>query len=334
MIRFALFALIVAQPALACKCPGFGTPCNEAVTSDLVFVGTVESVSPKFFDSWNTSQLSMLRTLNQQADAARGDKSDSNLTALRDTYLKIFPDLPEDSRRRLATAKTHDELVRSFYFIVSRGKMVHLNIRAKYQDGHDEDDDKKPAAKAPDKDKPKAKDDDDLGAIDVWTPFDDCGVDFQVGETYLVYANNDEESLINSTSACTRTRRVSDAGEDLSYLFFLKSNEKQSTELDGYLTTNQHYQKDFASSAEPAVVSGAVTDAVVELTQKSGVRFALPDATGRFVFDGLSEGQYALNVYAAGYPRRVQQLAGPQKGVLKEKSCAREFVLLSKPPDR
>jgi hypothetical protein len=49
------------------------------------------------------------------------------------------------------------------------------------------------------------------------------------------------------------------------------------------------------------------------------------------VFDGLAEGEYALNVYAAGYPRKVEQLAGPKRGVLREKSCGREIILLTKP---
>ena len=42
----ALFLITIA-PALACKCPATVTACAEAATSDLVFIGTVESVAPK-----------------------------------------------------------------------------------------------------------------------------------------------------------------------------------------------------------------------------------------------------------------------------------------------
>jgi hypothetical protein len=38
------------------------------------------------------------------------------------------------------------------------------------------------------------------------TAFGDCGVDFQAGETYLVYADGDEGSGTFSTGSCTRTR--------------------------------------------------------------------------------------------------------------------------------
>ena len=59
--------------------------------------------------------------------------------------------------------------------------------------------------------------DDDGGSFDVWTSSGACGFDFQVGETYLVYA--DEGSNLFFTSSCTRTNRLSDAGPDLSYFF-------------------------------------------------------------------------------------------------------------------
>ena len=322
----ALIAFTLAvSPALACKCPARFTPCAETAAADLVFVGTVESVAPRFLDAWNTSQPDLLRTLNVQADAARQEQSDANITQLRDTYLKIFPDLPPESRSRLTAAKSHDQLVKAFYFIVNQGRLIHLKVRDKFREGGDDND--KADNKAAKKDES-----DDNGYIDVWTPFDDCGVDFQVGETYVVYADNDEESRVISTSHCTRTRRISDAGEDLAYLFYLKQDEKRAAELEGFLTTNQSYQAEVSGQYETTQVHGAVTDAVVQLDQAGAHRYGIPDSRGRFVFDGLSAGPYVLNVYAAGYPRVVAPLAGPKRGVLKEKGCVRDVVLLPKSP--
>ena len=42
-----------------------------------------------------------------------------------------------------------------------------------------------------------------------------CGYEFKVGESYLVYANGNENL---STDTCTRTKRLSDAGNDLKVL--------------------------------------------------------------------------------------------------------------------
>lgn len=43
-----------------------------------------------------------------------------------------------------------------------------------------------------------------------------CDYDFKEGETYLIYASGAENEL--RTSFCTRTRKISDAGEDLKLL--------------------------------------------------------------------------------------------------------------------
>ncbi|MCG8603449.1 hypothetical protein MJD09_00405 [bacterium] len=44
-----------------------------------------------------------------------------------------------------------------------------------------------------------------------------CGYDFQVGVSYVIYANEDDTGKFH-THFCTRTARVQDAAEDLAYL--------------------------------------------------------------------------------------------------------------------
>ncbi len=68
-------------------------------------------------------------------------------------------------------------------------------------------------------DKPKK----DADFLDVFTTAGDCGYDFQIGETYLVYANDEEGADYFFTSTCMRTKRISDAGDDLAYLYFYKN---------------------------------------------------------------------------------------------------------------
>lgn len=44
-----------------------------------------------------------------------------------------------------------------------------------------------------------------------------CGYNFKVNQTYLVYANRNDEGKIEA-SICSRTKRLKDAGEDLKEL--------------------------------------------------------------------------------------------------------------------
>ena len=168
-------------------------------------------------------------------------------------------------------------------------------------------------------------------SLEVWTPFGDCGYDFQAGETYLVYANNDEGSTNSlSTDVCTRTRRLSEAGEDLAYLFFYKEQPAASTRLEGFTTTDELYRMTFDRLHDPETIKSPVAGAVVELQAGGLNRFAESDRNGRFVFDGLGEGDYRLSAFAAGYPVNPQLLAGPQAFHVQAKSCALQVLLLPK----
>jgi hypothetical protein len=59
----------------------------------------------------------------------------------------------------------------------------------------------------------------------------------------------------------------------------------------------------------------------------NGTRYAESDAGGRFLFDGLPEANYGLSVFASGYPKTNQLLAGPRRLHIKEKSCARQIFV-------
>src|ERR1039458_5933879 len=109
---------------------------------------------------------------------------------------RFFPTCPPITRNA-----SPDHLAELFYWILDHGKRVRLRVKTVFRGDLSDDDD----------------DDDDTPAktVEVWTAFGDCGINFQAGETYLVYADDDEESNIMTTGACTRTRRLSDAGDDL-----------------------------------------------------------------------------------------------------------------------
>jgi hypothetical protein len=273
--------------------------------SDIVFIGTVESIAPRFLDYWNPTQQQSLTLLNAETARAQADRSAASLAAVKDAYTRIFPDLPDDSKKLLERAQSREDLVNAFYRILGNGRRVRFRVKAAYRGEEDEDE-----------------------TLDVWTPFGDCGVDFQTGETYLVYADDDEESSVVSTDTCSATKRVSDAGSDLAYLYFFENNGDDSARLDGFATTNQFHQLDAAHAQAP------VGGAVVELKSAHGSRFTETGADGKFVFDGLAAGEYTVAAYAAGYPKIVQSLAGPQRVRIEAKACAAATLLIFKPPER
>ncbi|HEX4231286.1 MAG TPA: hypothetical protein VHZ07_21630 [Bryobacteraceae bacterium] len=66
----------------------------------------------------------------------------------------------------------------------------------------------------------------------------DCGYDFQLGETYLVYADDEEGENYFLTSSCMRTKRLPEAGEDLAYLYFYKNQPEESSRIEGFATSD------------------------------------------------------------------------------------------------
>lgn len=302
MLRFlVLLPLLFPSAAAACQCAASFPVCQRVALSDVVFVGTVESITPRFLDYWNPAQQQSLTLLNAETERARADRSSASLAAARSAYAAIFPDLPEDSKKLLEDAKSREDLVRAFYRILGAGRRVRFRVKEAYRGDEDEGE-----------------------TLDVWTPFGDCGVDFQTGETYLVYADDDEESAVVSTDSCSGTRRLSDAGGDLAYLYFFENNGDDSARLDGFATTNQFHQLDAAHVEAP------VARVVIELKSSLGSRFTETGPDGKFVFDGLSAGDYTVAAYAAGYPRTVQQLATPQRVHIEPKGCAAATLLIFK----
>jgi hypothetical protein len=155
-------------------------------------------------------------------------------------------------------------------------------------------------------------------------------VDFQIGETYLVYANSEEGSDTFFTGSCTRTRRLTDAGDDLAYLYFYKDDRANSARLEGFATTDPRYQLDFNSLRNPESILAPATGSVIELQNGRVTRDAAADSNGRFFFDGLPGGDYTISAYERGYPSVTHLLAGPERLHIEPKSCGRRVLLLRK----
>ncbi len=297
--------------------------------SDLVFIGVVQSIQPLFLSRWYGTNQSAMTSLNDAFLQAQEHPSADSLRQVKDAYLATFPQLDERQKTLVETADSLQQMTSFFDSSLDRGMQVHFQVKSLYKR---EDDDDDAANKTGGKDKKDDNDDDKNSPrfLDVWTAAGDCGYDFQLGETYLVYANNEEGADYYFTSSCMRTKRLSEAGEDLGYLYFYKNQLDASSRIEGFATSDLRNQA-IDPLHEPSAIGSPVKDIVVQLQSDRFTRYAETDTTGRFVFDGLPNGSYQFSAFAPGYPKTDRLLAGPRHLTMKDKSCVRQVFVLPKP---
>jgi len=230
----------------------------------------------------------------------------------------------DDAKSFLSSARTPEELRSLLEKYLYQEDQITLKIKAMFRQADDDDADNNKDAGDKDKD---AKDDDQAekkykvgDSVVVWTESGECGYRFEVGETYLVYAVEDEGNGRFETTKCTRTARVTDAGEDLAYLFFYQNGGAASARVEGFATSDvkQLNQDRFHYSPK---VGSPVTGISVEIRSERGAHFAEPDLNGHFVFDGLAEGLYQLFAYSADDATRQAALTSSIPLRIRPRSC-------------
>jgi hypothetical protein len=316
----------------ACGCEGKPSPCGEIVAGAAAFTGRVVSVSPAFLNRYSRANNAETGRVLPFYEELSLDEPARDLPQLKEAFRALVPGLSPITQERVTQAKSRAELLRLFEGVLYRGSYVTFDVKIVYAVGGDDDDDRVRSAKPSGK---NSDDDDDndspLAAgklYTVWTPYGGCGIDFQTGETYLVYTSMDEDSDVVETDSCMGTRRLSDAGADLPYLTFYKLNPKSAGRLEGFVTTDR------VASANPPREDSIPSPAggiLVELQSNDGARYTTSAADGRFTFDGLSENDYQISGYATPYPDTEHVVAGPDNVKIKLKACGKH-VLLARPP--
>lgn len=309
-----LYVVCTSQLWSACNCLVSRSVCEELSNSNLAFIGTVEAVQPSVFDRSNPNHLTDLRK-DPKILGLLSNRSKAGIKRLKDRYFELLFDLPNSEKVRLQSVQTPEELETEVRFIETQGTRVRFKIRTLLQQKDDYDDDKKSAVKEENKE-----------TVEVWNEAGDCGFPFEKGETYIVYATNDEETDRMETNTCHRTIRVSDGGEDLSYLFFVEHGGEKSLRLEGFVTSDLGQLKldRFHYSGQ---VKAAVPNVVVELTSGEGERHVETDQTGRFLFDGLAKGDYSVSVFSS-FSNHSDLLSGPTRVHVQAGKCNMMTVLV------
>ncbi len=299
LLLFASLPIIAACPCMI----QFGV-CNETRQSDAVFIGTVESVAPPFLDPFARAKAMASLPATETA-RLQADSSPEAFAKLKEIYLKMFTGLPDYAKAQIVEAKTQKALQVAFEAVQSEGRVARFRVRTRYKGEKDD-------GEAPE-------------FQEIWTGGGECGIDFQVGETYLVYAIEDEDSGKLETSVCMRTRRLTEEKGDLGFLYFVQNAAKESTRLEGFVSSS------FGDQNIPLYedsVAAPAPGAILELDTGTGMRYTQSDAQGRFSFDGLKAGDYRLSLLGPGFPRVARNVILSRSFHAEEGACARQILIL------
>lgn len=256
-------------------------------------------MEPKIFP-WDMSHRTRSPARHELERLAE-DKSPQGIARLKKAYLRVLSDLPEPYSGQLAHAATSGELEALVQALFERGRRIRFKVKQTFRGPKDD-------------------------FIEVWSDFSECGFYFQTGETYLVYARRDRDQRLLATGGCTsRTKRLSDAGDDLAYLFFYEKGGAESLRLNGFVTSNE---EDLPWARIWDGVLHPVHDVVVALKSERELRYTSPDREGRFVFDGIAPGEYNLSVFDLGYPGQPNLLQGPKAVDMRANGCANEVLVV------
>lgn len=129
----------------------------------------------------------------------------------------------------------------------------------------------------------------DSGSEEVLTGLGDtdCGYNFVVGESYLVYGYRTTDGRLRA-HICSRTAPLADAGEDLDYIRGLSR-----VDTPGRVTGVVRLYSENAEGAGSVYV-GALPNVELTLTSDRRLLVTRTDAAGRFAFDDVPPGVYVL----------------------------------------
>lgn len=159
---------------------------------------------------------------------------------------------------------------------------------------------------------------------------DNCPHPFKEGERYLVYANRDRDGKLHQRLGYTRTRPLSEAGEDMAYIRGL-SQSPPGGRIYGIVSrdASDYRLRGGGTDAEwrPRGSGGGVAGVKVVAEGQSQRYEATTDGAGRYEFTGLPAGSYTVNADTPTGPSgiRIQNRSGVS---VTDRGCARSDIHL------
>jgi hypothetical protein len=109
-----------------------------------------------------------------------------------------------------------------------------------------------------------------------------------------VYASAGSQGL--NTGACSRTNRLSEVGDDLVYLHFMRSGGSDVGRIWGF---SSHDQKEIEGPHTGDPAQAPAPDIPVQLRSNRGTLRTRTNQDGGYIFDGLPSGDYEVNLLAS-----------------------------------
>lgn len=300
-VSFLAITLMISAlplPLNACTCFGPTPVCRAFEQDDIVFIGRVESVVPDVDPSspeWNRQLSRLLPNDNLSSD--NPDLTPAVFRKLRDFYSTHFTG---ETRANILRASTPEDLESKVEEATRAGRTFRFSVQKIY------------------KGLPVG-----TREFAVSTDFSSCGAQYIKGETYLVYTSRDESGRAVD-GACSRSSRLTDAGEDLAYLHFVESGAVASTRLYGYVS---------AKDRDPNLprLRSTPTDPrpwlIVELRSENRTLLSSTNPDGAFAFDGLTTGDYILSVFD-DYVGDAAPLIAPRPVRITTSRCVEESFVI------
>jgi 5-hydroxyisourate hydrolase-like protein (transthyretin family) len=118
----------------------------------------------------------------------------------------------------------------------------------------------------------------------------DCGYEFKMGGRYLVYAYRGEQDQKLYTSICSRTRQLSEAADDLTFIREVANSTDTTGSIFGRVVKRNYQWKEGEDVFKPIANAELVLEG-------QGKRVEMrSDAEGRFRFASLKPGPYKVRL--------------------------------------
>ena len=302
-ISLTCVLLFLPACAFACKCAPARPVCEDVRDSSVVFVGTVTDTGPTI----EAVLAEFRKKFSQKEIEAIENSDDLSLPAEKALWRRMMPEEARSSLRRVRTMEQLQQLITKYFPILSQWD--------------------RPVRFAVD----ETLIGEPMPVREVWTGqgFGDCGVNFEAGRKYLVYASRDKATGREQTSICSGPHVHDESSADLAYLRAARDGSAKpaifgivTSDLDEFRSRSLWSVDDPVQHPVPGIQLRIESGAERLSTQT--------DASGRFAFRDLRSGRYTVTA-ATGPEFQVRGL--PKTVDLRNAGCSVNVILVGSAAD-
>ncbi len=289
-MSFLCLAAGLPHVASANQCPPVADVCERLRGNSVVFVGVAESMSPPPTRFGSVAER-IKQIIPTSSDEEAPPLTPDQFQRLRALYAEILAGTDEGA---IAAAKDQEELEAALTAARDRGQRTTFLVLRGYQGASTGE------------------------QVVVRTDFGLANPSFVPGETYIVFANPDPDGSLSS-GPCSATRSITEAKELLPYLLSLELHGDRAGRIFGTATP----PKSPPPAKDPTYPD---FDPIyfVHLSAGSFERVMDTDDHGRFVFDGIPEGDYEISLRQAFFDGSATPILPPKTIRVGARACQRE----------